>query len=411
MRKIILFLSLILLVSCNQEDIPQQQTTQSRGENVFYVGKSDIEKVVNDYLLVTNTRSGNPNNIVRIDSINAQSISTRNIQNGISANNLLFFVKISDGSTVVVAGDKRAEPIYAHFNNIELNFRNGKLINQEKLPEPFLFMLGTLASSIYNRITTEVSINPSWRQELTTRSSDNHEETVPQKCFVNWGQESPFNLQSPPSNGKYADQGRATAGCVPIALAQALTVFRNDFSTFKGYRLKTSWSKLRTKKYGYYFSTQDEQDDISNIIKKIAENIGTTYNDDGSAGTKTKDAVNFLSNYLGGMFSYDTDWNKTSSNMKNNSYGISIFSGHRESNGWLWNVLGIKIPAAGHCMLLDGYQIVNGKTLYYINFGWNGVGNGYYLYDDKVWKEDATRKYNLKMNVYNFHIDTDYDDF
>ena len=62
-------------------------------------------------------------------------------------------------------------------------------------------------------------------------------------------------------------------------------------------------------------------------------------------------------------------------------------------------------------MLLDGYKIMNGQTLYYINFGWNGSANGYYLYDDKTWKEDSPKQYDLMMKVYNFHIDTDYDDF
>ena len=45
MKKIFLFLSLALLVSCNQEELPQKQTTPIVKENSFKVGKSDIEKV------------------------------------------------------------------------------------------------------------------------------------------------------------------------------------------------------------------------------------------------------------------------------------------------------------------------------------------------------------------------------
>ena len=180
---------------------------------------------------------------------------------------------------------------------------------------------------------------------------------------------------------------------------------------FKGYELKTSWSKLRTNEYGFLFTGQNEKDDISNIVKKIAENIGVSYNKDGSAGADTKDAVRFLDDYLGGMFSYDTDWSNISNNMKRNSYGISFLSGKKRSNGWLWKKLGINIPSSGHCMLLDGYKIKNGQTLYYINFGWDGFGNGYFLYDDKTWHEEAQSQYDLRMKVYNFHIDTDYDDF
>jgi len=411
MKKIFLFLSLALLVSCNQEELPQKQTTPIVKENSFKVGKSDIEKVVNGYLQAGNTRTtNNACMIVGIDSINAQDNTTRGIQKESNPQNLLYFVKISDGSTIVIAGDKRAEPIYAHFNNIELKFLHGKLIEQEKLPESFLFMLGTAATSVYNRMTPDAPINSHWDQP-ETRSSKRYEESVPQKCNVRWGQGNPFNLQSPSSNGKYASNGRAAAGCVPIAVVQALTVLKNDFGVFKGYGLKTSWSKLKTKEYGYYFTSQSEKDDISNIIKRIAENIGTSYDKDGSAGTDTKKAMKFLGDYLGGMFSYDTDWNNISNNMKNNSYGLSFLSGKKRSNGWVWKKLGIDMPSSGHCMLLDGYKIMNGQTLYYINFGWNGSANGYYLYDDKTWKEDSPKQYDLMMKVYNFHIDTDYDDF
>ena len=36
--------------------------------------------------------------------------------------------------------------------------------------------------------------------------------------------------------------------------------------------------------------------------------------------------MKFLGDYLGGMFSYDTDWNNISNNMKNNSYSNIISS-------------------------------------------------------------------------------------
>ena len=411
MRKLLLLLSLALLFSCNEEECSQKQISPTINENNFSVGKNDIEKVVNGYLYEPNTRS--PNNtyrIISIDSINAQDIITRGAMGIKESKNLLYFVKISDGSTVVVAGDKQAEPVYAHFNNLDLKFNNGKLIEQEKIPESFLFMIGVSATSVLNRIDTEVSINSHWNLS-ETRSSENYGDIVPSKCFVAWGQGNPFNLKSPASNGKYADNGQAAAGCVPIAVAQTLTVLKNDFNVFKGYELKTSWSKLRTNEYGFLFTGQNEKDDISNIVKKIAENIGVSYNKDGSAGADTKDAVRFLDDYLGGMFSYDTDWSNISNNMKRNSYGISFLSGKKRSNGWLWKKLGINIPSSGHCMLLDGYKIKNGQTLYYINFGWDGFGNGYFLYDDKTWHEEAQSQYDLRMKVYNFHIDTDYDDF
>ena len=47
MKKIFLFLSLALLVSCNQEELPQKQTTPIVKENSFKVGKNDMRPLQN----------------------------------------------------------------------------------------------------------------------------------------------------------------------------------------------------------------------------------------------------------------------------------------------------------------------------------------------------------------------------
>ena len=122
MKKFILLISLVFLFSCNEEE---KTTTAS---NKFNVDKKDIEMVVNDFTAKT---SKDGLHIVSIDSILNHEHTTR----GGSTNtpqNLLYFVKLSDNSTVIVAGDKRAEPVYAHINNLELKFGNGKLLNQMK---------------------------------------------------------------------------------------------------------------------------------------------------------------------------------------------------------------------------------------------------------------------------------------
>lgn len=414
MKKTLLFLSFLLLLSCNKE-IVNNENAPSKNGNSFKVEKEDIEKVVHDFLSEPiNTRPDSPVcKIVAIDSMKTNYSTTRT---GTEVNfpqnqNLLYFVKLSDGATIVVAGDKRAEPVYAHFNNLDLKFNNGKLMEQDKIPESFLFMLGAIAASILDEIDTETAINEHWNLQKT-KSSESEGFIQPSKCTVIWGQGYPLNLKSPTSNGKFNDRGRAVAGCVTIAVAQALTVLRNEFTVFKGYELKTSWSRLKIKKSHKLFIDKNEIEDISNIIKRIAENIGISYDKEGSASTNTKKGINFLSEYLGGMFSNDQNWGNIENNMKGNPKGISFLSGNQKSDGWLWNVLGIKMPKlSGHAMLLDGFRKKNGKTLFHVNFGWYGTGNGYYLYNNKTWKEDAERKYSLWMEVYNFHIDTDYDDF
>ena len=400
MKKIIILLiSLVFLFSCNEDE---KTTTAS---NKFNVDKKDIEMVVNDF--TAKTTKGVSLQIVNIDSILNHEHTTR----GGSTNtpqNLLYFVKLSDNSTVIVAGDKRAEPVYAHISNIELKFGNGKLLNQNEVPESFRYMLGVSAASIINSISSNSEVNPNWTAN-STRTSEDSENTQPSKCKVAWGEGNPFNLKSPASNGENSSEGKALAGSTTIATAQALTVLCEDFHIFKGYRLKTSWGALRTRNT---FSNQDETEDISNIVKRIAENIGISYDKNGTASTSTEVAIKFLNYNLGGAYGHDSDWEKVELNMKDNPCGISFLSGNPKSNGWIWKRLGMDKPSqTEHCMLLDGYKKVNGRTLFYINLGWNGEGNGYYLYDNKIWNDNAPKEYNLNMSVYNFHLDTDFDDF
>lgn len=253
MKKIIILLtSLVFLFSCNEEE---KTTTAS---NKFNVDKKDIEMVVNNFTAKT---SKDGLQIVSIDSILNHEHTTRRGERTNAPQNLLYFVKLSDNSTVIVAGDKRAEPVYAHISNIELKFGNGRLLNQNEVPESFRYMLGVSAASIINSISSNSEVNPNWTAN-STRTSEDSENTQPSKCKVAWGEGNPFNLKSPASNGENSSEGKALAGSTTIATAQALTVLCEDFHIFKGYRLKTSWGALRTRNT---FSNQDETEDISNI--------------------------------------------------------------------------------------------------------------------------------------------------
>ena len=419
MKKIFLFLSFsVLLLACSKDEPNNRKTGDqgnvTTGQSVFQVNKEDIEKVVTAFLKqpASSRQTGTVPTIVAIDSLKTGEELSRNAKGGYFPQNLLYFARLADGSTVVLAADKRAEPVYAHFNNLELKFdKNGRLTAQADMPEPWLFLIGTAAASVLDKVETKTTVNAHW-DVSKTRASSADDEVQPSKCSVTWGQGYPLNMLSPASNGKFADRGRAAAGCIPIAIAQALTVLKADFTVFKGYELKTSWASLKTKQTNTAFGNQNEKDDMAHIVKQIAKHIDVPYQDHEAAGTNMKRAMDFFLRYLGGAYGRDENWDHVAPNMKDNSHGLSFLSGHEQSNGWLWKKLGLPISETSeHCMLLDGYIKKNGETLFYVNFGWSGKGNGYYLCDHKMWKEDSEGQYSVQMQVYNFHLDTDYDDF
>ncbi|MDY3851529.1 MAG: Spi family protease inhibitor [Prevotella sp.] len=121
MKKILL-LSVIAFFSCNNEEIynEKENVSQNLPEEKFNVTQSDIEKVVTDYFYSTQTRAkGNSYEIAEINAISNNANSTTRATND-NPHNLLYIVRMSDGSTVIVGGDKRAEPVYAHFDNLNL---------------------------------------------------------------------------------------------------------------------------------------------------------------------------------------------------------------------------------------------------------------------------------------------------
>lgn len=122
MNKILLLLSVIAFFSCSNEEIynEKENVSQNLPEEKFNITQNDIEKIVTDYCYSTRTRAkGSSCEIAEIDTIsnNANSGTRATINR---PHNLLYVVRMSDGSTVIVGGDKRAEPVYAHFDNLNL---------------------------------------------------------------------------------------------------------------------------------------------------------------------------------------------------------------------------------------------------------------------------------------------------
>lgn len=414
-RLVLTLIVVLLLLSCTKDKEPSQYITNSTSVHTedFKVTEQDIEKVTNNFFDI-NTQlraNSNTNKILSIDSIKGNETGIRDFMsfNIKYPKNIFYVVNMLDGSTLLVSGDRRATPIYSYIPNTKLKVKDGKLLEQDKLPDNFRFMLGYMSSLVLSEINSADKINSGWKLE----KSSNNKVICKPKIPVIWNQGYPLNFKSPPSNGLYNSKGRAAAGCVTIAVAQALSLYADDFNIFKGYELKTSWHRLIQNRTNFDFHNQDEIDDISNIIKIIAEHIDIHYNSDGSAGAHTIDGIDFLGKYINGSCSYDTNWSNIKDNMQYNSKGISIFAGNPQSKGWLWNVLGIDMPSlSGHCMLLDGFLEKDGKTLFYVNFGWGYGYNGYYFCgDNKSWDSNSPDKYVHFLEIYNFHLDTDFDDF
>lgn len=154
MKKLFLLLSVIALASCSSDDVDNCKLQQSVSAANYKVDAKDIKMVIADYFSLFGTRSGGSDyNVLHIDTIGKfASAATRSSKE--DTDPLLYAVKISDGSTIIVGGDKRAESIYARFNNVDLKIdENGQFTN-DSIPDMVYYLIEDYMADVKNKIKT-----------------------------------------------------------------------------------------------------------------------------------------------------------------------------------------------------------------------------------------------------------------
>lgn len=195
-----------------------------------------------------------------------------------------------------------------------------------------------------------------------------------------WRQRAPFNYYFP-----LKDNGvtKHPAGCIPIAVAQIVTFFRNvDLSYHFGVTQHT-WIDIEEEIYERNDTTtyNDIRYSTAKIIKRMADHIGVKYN----YGTKNhkgtfatpRMAQKYLEDYLG----YDVERKVEGRGSKRLK---EIVSSLNDNKPVLMAAIG---KGSGHAWVVDGYMQnqyssdSDKTTDYYIhcNFGWGGVSDGWYL--------------------------------
>ena len=187
MNKILLLLSVIAFFSCSNEEIynEKENVSQNLPEEKFNITQSDIEKIVTDYCYSTRTRAkGSSCEIAEIDTIsnNANSGTRATINR---PHNLLYVVRMSDGSTVIVGGDKRAEPVYAHFDNLNLKINEKGEFVGDSIPEIIGNLMENYIVDVKNKTTANNQVNSYYsnRQQLNTRAGDSNDEVLPKLAY------------------------------------------------------------------------------------------------------------------------------------------------------------------------------------------------------------------------------------
>jgi len=333
-------------------------------------------------------------------SKSAESLQMRSI--GVKQPTMFAFS--SDKRWVLVAGDKRVQPLLAYSDE-----NGGVFPNEDVMPPAMLYLIewyGEQIDALRNDNIIQAP-HPQWNLYLegNAQRSSNHRTIVGPLLSRNgheiaWAQKwnnggfditKSYNKFCPAVHGDNQNCTHAVVGCVAVATAQIMwywqwphaAVVRNDSGALlvRNY----DWDLMPYELTNA--SSLEEADMVANLLHDVgvAENMVYGCTASGALPTAITTALN---NIYGYQACNPTNRNELPDNLWHeflsrelDEYQPIAYAGARLDNN---NQL------VGHQFVLDGYD-TNGK--YHINFGWGGSHNGYYSLDS------IYGDYNLNQNA------------
>lgn len=292
-----------------------------------------------------------------------------------ASNSAYYVVNIGDNEGfVIVAGDERAREI--------LGYSMTGTFDPANAPDGMKDMLASYADEMERLAISSVKKSQKAPTDYTA---------IAPLIKTQWGQDEPYNWQCP-----MVDNQRCLSGCVATAMSQVLNYYQwpqeatsmipgyTPYNAKSGYLPTLSstmfqWDKMKDVYTNGY--TQEEGQAVAELMQYCGWAVQMEYDLDGSGAWLGSDV---LSRYFG-----YSDFYK----------GIQKFYSNKEWEQIIYNELENGRPvlyAAGnaggrHMFICDGYD---GSGLYHINWGWNGIADGFYVLDVLDWSGFDGEQYN-----------------
>ena len=432
-------LALLLLFSCSVED-NLESLMQDNNEIVTYKvtqeeAQSIVQGFVDEMSFISSTRSANEMSHKEISSVYALRKNLIQTRSGADSNDfpidldtLMYVVNFSnDNGFVLVAADKRTEPIFAIIDEGNFNF---ELLSEEDNDMFLTFLdyaISTELDDIENfsgNISQTRATSNGWTINSQTRATSNGW-TINTKYApilkTKWSQGGENN---PNSYGKYCPN--KTTGCTVIATAQILSHFQtishvNWSYNAVGASSDLHWSQIISdceNNNGVLSSTYTPQslNEVAHLCRYLGIAFGAKYNSDGSTSVGEDKPIDWFNKWGGLKASKLKEYNESQiiTSIKN---GNPVYG---RGNSGRKKFLGITVKyKGGHAWVYDGYisATKNGKqqNLIHCNWGWGSSKfyNGYYLskvfdtnsgpeiYDNEVTRsgQSGYYKYNLEYSI------------
>ncbi len=291
----------------------------------------------------------------------AETIPASTAANRRAANEAAYYVFNATGQQgfVIISGDERTDAV--------LGYADEGAFDESRLPAHVSTWLDSYAEQI-SMLTDQPSSQVSRRTAV-------HDAVAP-IVTVKWGQESPYNNQCPTISSY-----KAPTGCVATALAQIMHSFKYPTTSVQaipgytdsdGHAIAATtagvidWDNMLTTYTGS--STTTQQDAVARLMRLCGQAAKMNYSVT-SSGAFADNVGPALSTYFG----YNTNArNIDRADYSATAWDETIYQEIAEGRPVLYNGYA---TGGGHAFVCDGYD---GNGYYHVNWGWEGMYNGYY---------------------------------
>lgn len=300
----------------------------------------------------------------------------------------LYVFNREGGGFVIVSGDDRTAEV--------LGFSASGAVDGSRLPDN---MKGWLES--YVRAIERI---PAYR--AATRTTRVAKTEISPKLTTKWDQGDPYNLHAPTLhlelNGKTKDI-HAVTGCVATSMAQLMNYYKypaatqKEVGSFSGVTdvpvrdgdtgetdtLKVNWttevipanSTIDWSNMQDTYdtnSTMEQKEAVARLMQYCGTAVHMNYGLESGASPDSMvyayyDTFGYKDVYLMFNFEYTDDEWVDMIHHELTEAGPVMFAGQEPNDG------------GAHQFLIDGYKYQDDQHYFYVNWGWSGEGDGYYL--------------------------------
>ena len=221
---------------------------------------------------------------------------------------------------------------------------------------------------------------------------------------IAFGQGDPYRAQTPVYKGQ-----KCLAGCVAVAVSQIMAYYQHpkeckgsvtyttetlgikitkDFSTFK-----PDWDNILPSyaKGGY---TSQQANAVAELLANVGAAVQMDYNIDGSGSFSE-----FVTSAMYAYFGYDISIDKIEKTDYTNDDWHEIMQGEIDAKRPIY-VSSQQNSGSGHAYVCDGYKVMKGAEdypFYHMNWGWEGLSNGWFLINKLQPSSDMNLSYNISI--------------